>query len=103
MQKPFLVAVAAGIFALSGCQTTPEQAAKPKLSDEAQIALSWAQADVKDAAKAGGLWTVADDALKAAKAAADKGDSANTIKNAKKASELAKLGIGQTKYPLIPH
>lgn len=97
MQKSFLAVVAAGMLTLSACQTTPP-APKAELNDEAKIALSWAEADLKDAAKAGGLWTTAQDALKAAKAAAAKGDSAGTIANAKKASALAKLGQEQKKY-----
>jgi len=106
MQKSFLAIVAAGLLSLSACQTTPpapevKAPATPSLSDEAQIALSWAEADVKDATKAGGLWTTADDALKAAKEAAAKGDSATVIKHAKNASAQAKLGQGQKKYPLI--
>lgn len=102
MQKSFLAVVAAGMLTLSACQTTPPAtAAKAELSDEAKIALSWAESDVKDAAKAGGVWTTAQDALKAAKDAAAKGDSANTIKNAKTASAQAKLGQGQKKYPLV--
>lgn len=101
MQKSFLAVVAAGMFTLSACQTTPPAAPKAELSDEAKIALSWAEADVKDAVKAGGAWTTAQDALKAAKEAAAKGDSANAIKNAKTASAHAKLGQGQTKYPLV--
>jgi hypothetical protein len=101
MQKSFLAVVVAGMLTLSACQTTPPAAAKSELSDEAKIALSWAEADVKDAAKAGGVWTTAQDALKAAKDAAAKGDSANTLKHAKTASAQAKLGQGQKKYPLV--
>ena len=101
MQKSFLAVVVAGMLYLSACQTTPTAVAKPEINDEAKIALSWAESDVKDAAKAGGLWTTAQDSLKAAKEAAAKGDSANTIKNAKNASAQAKLGQGQKKYPLV--
>jgi len=101
MQKRILMALAAGALALAGCQTTPEPA-KQALSDEAKMALSWAEADVKDAQKAGMLWTTAENALKAAKDAAGKGDSATTIKQAKLASEHAKLGQAQKKYPHTP-
>lgn len=101
MQKSFLAVVAAGMLTLSACQTAPTTVAKPELSDEAKIALSWAEADVKDAAKAGGLWTTAQGSLKAAKDAAAKGDSANAIKHAKTASAQAKFGQGQTKYPPV--
>ena len=103
MQKSLLAVVAAGLLSLSlsACQTTPPApAAKAELNDEAKIALSWAEADVKDAHKAGALWTTAADELKAAKAAAAKGDSAATIKLAKSASTHAKLGLEQKKYPI---
>ena len=101
MQKRILMALAAaGALTLAGCQTTPT--ATPGLSDEAKMALSWAEADVKDAQKVGMLWTTAADALKAAKESAAKGDSAATIKQAKLASEHAKLGAAQKKYPHTP-
>ena len=102
MQKSLLAAVAASLLTLSACQTTPPPvAAKAELNDEAKIALSWAEADVKDAAKAGSVWTTAEDALKAAKDAAAKIDNATVIKEAKKASAQAKLGAAQAKYPLV--
>jgi murein lipoprotein len=103
MQKRILMALAAaGAFTLAGCQTAPTATATPGLSDEAKMALSWADADVKDAQKVGMLWTTAADALKAAKEAAAKGDSATTIAKAKLASEHAKLGAAQKKYPHTP-
>lgn len=102
MQNRILMALATvGALSLAGCQTTPE-APKQVLSDEAKMALSWAEADVKDAQKAGMLWSTAENALKAAKDAAAKNDSATTIKQAKLASEHAKLGQGQKKYPHTP-
>lgn len=103
MQKSLLVAVAAGLLTLSACQTTPTPApaAKAVLSDDAKIALSWAEADIKAAAKEEAVWTTATDALKKAKEAAAKGDSEDTIKFSKTASAHAKLGIAQTKYPLV--
>lgn len=97
MQKSFLAVVAAGMLTLSACQTTPP-AAKAELSDDAKIALSWAEADVKEASKAGGLWTTAKIELQAAQDAAKKGDSAGVIKHAKTASSHAKIGQAQTKY-----
>lgn len=104
MKKSLLAIVAGGLLVLSACQTTPPPpaaTAKTEISDEAKNALAWAEADVKDAAKANALWTTADNALKAAKEAAAKGDSAATIKNAKTASAQAKLGLEQKKYPLV--
>ncbi len=104
MKKSLLAIVAGGLLVLSACQTTPPApaaTAKAEINDEAKNALAWAEADVKDAAKVNALWTTADNALKAAKEAAAKGDSAATIKNAKTASAQAKLGLAQTKYPPV--
>lgn len=119
MQKIMIALAGAGLLALAGCEATtptkpdtPSAAAKPvaapvaktpevtPLNEEAKAALAKAEADVKEAQSKKALWTTAQDALKAAKAAAEKGDSAAVIKNATKASEHAKLGIEQTKYPL---
>ena len=105
MQKQILIAAAmVGMLSLGGCQTAPPAPATPAkvvLSDEAQIALAWAESDVKAAQSQGALWTTADSALKAAKEAATKGDNAAVIKNSKTASAHAKLGIEQKKLPLL--
>ena len=100
MQKHLLIAAVAGMLSLAGCQSAPPAPAKPALNDEAQIALAWAESDVKTAQSQGALWTTAENALKAAKEAAAKGDSAAVVKNAKNASTFAKLGIEQKKLPL---
>jgi len=100
MQKHLLIAAAvASMLSLAACQTPAP--AKAELNDEAKIALAWAESDVKTAQAQGALWTTAEIALKAAKAAAAKGDSAAAIKNAKTASTHAKLGIEQKKLPLM--
>jgi murein lipoprotein len=105
MSKQILIALAAaGVLSLTACQTTPaggEKSAGGTVSAEAQAALSKAEADVKAANAKKALWTNADDALKAAKDAAAKGDSDGAMKNAKKASEFAKMGMEQKAYPLI--
>jgi hypothetical protein len=104
MQKQLLIAaLVAGMFSLTGCQTAPVATtpAKAELTDEAKMALAWAEADVKDATKMGALWTTAADALKAAKESAAKGDSNAVIKDAKRASAQAKLGQAQKKDPLM--
>lgn len=102
MQKHLLIAAAvAGMLSLAGCQSAPPAPAKAELNDEAKIALAWAESDVKTAQSQGALWTTANNALKAAKEAAEKGDSAAVIKNAKTASTHAKLGIEQKKLPLL--
>lgn len=112
MQKLMFTFAAAGLLILSGCESTmptkPEapkapvkaEAPQAQLSDEAKQALAQAEADVKAAQEKKALWTTAQDALKLAKEAAKKNDSAAVIKNAKQASEHAKLGIAQSQYPL---
>lgn len=111
MQKNMFMFATAGLLMLAGCAGTPPakpepekapakvEAPKPQLTDEAKNALAQAEADVKAAQEKDGLWTTARDALKQAKEAAKKMDSAGVIKHAKEASEHAKLGIAQTQYP----
>lgn len=112
MQKTMLTFAAAGLLMLTGCAGTAPakqepvqapakaEAPKPQLSDEAKQALAQAEADVKAAQEKKALWTTAMDSLKKAREAAKKNDSAAVIKNAKEASDDAKLGIAQTRYPL---
>ena len=103
MLKQTLIALAAtGALTLAGCQSAPPaQSAGPALTDEAKAALAKAEADVKAADSKKALWTTAEDALKAAQAAAKKGDSATVIADAKKASEHAAMGIEQKAYPVM--
>lgn len=75
-------------------------AGEAALSDEASQALGKAEADVKEAQAQKGLWATAADALKKAKEAAEEANSAAVIKFSGTASEHARLGIAQTKYPL---
>ncbi|NWG87808.1 MAG: hypothetical protein HXY26_09960 [Hydrogenophilaceae bacterium] len=86
---------------LSACAGTPAPTADaaPALTDEAKAALAQAEKDVKEAKAKFALWTTADKALKDAQAAAKKGDSAAVTKQAKLASDHAKMGLEQTKYP----
>jgi murein lipoprotein len=81
------------------CGSAPLYAAA--LSEPAQQALKQAQADIKDAKAQDALWTPAQAALKNAQKAADAGDSESVVKFSKKASEMAKLGIAQTHYPMV--
>ncbi|HEX5464484.1 MAG TPA: hypothetical protein VFW88_07195 [Burkholderiales bacterium] len=91
-------AVAAISIALC-CGSAPLYAAA--LSEPAQQALKQAQADIKDAKAHDALWTPAQTALKNAEKAAAAGDSETVVKFSKNASEMAKLGIAQTHYPLV--
>lgn len=97
MQKLFFALLSAALIALGSANAMANEA--PALSDEAKQALSKAEADVKEAQSKKALWTTAQDALKKAKEAADKGDSAGVIAASKKASDQAHLGIKQLSYP----
>ena len=107
MHKILIALATAGLVSLAGCQggaavktEAPSQAQKPAISEEASKALAQAGADVKAAQAQKALWVTAEDALKKAKEAAEKGDSAAVIKHSKTASDQAKLGISQLQYPI---
>jgi murein lipoprotein len=102
MSKVLLALTSAALIALAGCATQQAaEPAKPTLSAEAKAALAAAEAAVKEANAKFALWTTADDALKAAQAAAEKGDSETVIKQSNRAQEQVKLGIAQLNYPLL--
>ncbi len=101
MRKVLLALTAASLLAIGGCAT--QEAAKPAaptISESAKAALAAAQSAVKEAKAKNALWTTADSALKAAEAAAKKGDSVAVLSNAQKAQDHAKMGIQQTSYPV---
>ncbi|MBN8767485.1 MAG: hypothetical protein ABT22_08700 [Thiobacillus sp. SCN 64-317] len=108
MSKVLLVLTSVALLGLSGCadmnakpsssESTP---AKAVISAEAQAALAAAQADVKTVKARNDLWTTAESALKAAEAAAGKGDSATVLKEAKRASDQAQKGMAQLNYPML--
>jgi hypothetical protein len=106
MSKVLLALTSAALLGLSGCADLNQpggkpaaaaEPAKPSISAEAQAAL----ADVKAAKAKGALWTTADSALKAAEAAAEKGDSATVLKQAKLASDHVQKGMAQLNYPML--
>jgi len=110
MLKLFIALASASLLLLSGCgggtamkAEAPAAAKadqKPAISDEAKQALAKAEADVKIVKSKKILWIPVGDALKKATEAAEKGDSKAVIKNANAASELAKLNLEQSEYPL---
>jgi hypothetical protein len=77
----------------------PSTESEPELSSEAKQAFAQAEADVQAARAAFTLWVPAENALNAALQGAKEGDSAAVLKHAKAASDLAKLGAEQAKYP----
>ena len=107
MSKVLLALTSAALLGLAGCagtETKPADmaaTAKPGISAEAQAALSAAQAAVKDAKAKNALWTTAENALKAAEAAATKGDSNTVIKQSKLASDHVQKGLAQLNYPML--
>ena len=101
MSKVLLALTSAALIALSGCATQQATPAKPALSAEAKAALTAAEAAHKDAMAKFALWTTADAALKAAKEAAEKGDSATVIKQSKIVQEHTKMGIAQLDYQML--
>jgi len=113
MRNTLIAIITFGFLLLGGCQNSgtakPDsssaaspatETAKPARSEEARQALAKAEADVKEAKIQKALWTTAEDALKKAREAATKGDSAATLKFSKTASELVRLGLIQKTYPL---
>lgn len=108
MKFPFLSLAAAGLFALTlgACSQAPTKAAeapkepaKPGISEEAQKALTQAEADVKTAKSKFALWTTAETALKQAQEAAKAGDSAAVLKQSAYASSQVQAGLAQLTYP----
>jgi len=104
MSKVLLALTSAALLSLSACastETKPAATATPSISAEAQAALTAAQAAVRDARAKNALWTTADGALKAAEAAAAKGDSDTMIKQSKRASDQVQKGLAQIDYPML--
>lgn len=97
--------VAASLMALfaAGCSTAPSKeaatAGKPALSEEAKSAMADATAAVKNAKANYTLWIPVDKAYKAAEKAAEAGDSATVIKEAKIVTDLSKIATAQASYP----
>ncbi len=108
MSKALLVLTSVVLLGLSGCadmnakpSSSESAPTKAAISAEAQAALATAQADVAGIEAKHDLWTTAADALKAAEAAADKGDSATVLKEAKRASDQVKKASAQLNYPML--
>lgn len=113
MSKVLLALTSVALLGLAGCSglyvnqpggqpvAKAAEPGKAAISAEAQAALAAAQADVKTAKAKNALWTTAESALKAAETAAEKGDSATVLKQAKVASDQAKKGLAQLDYPVL--
>jgi hypothetical protein len=114
MTKVLLALTSAALLAMAGCATTetaatkpaaeakPAEPAKPTISAEAAAELKAAKDEAKAAQADFALWTTADAAIKAAEAAAEKGDSATVLKQAKTASHsISRWGSEQNNYSMI--
>ena len=108
MSKVLLALTSAALLGLSGCaemepSQPPAKAAevKPTISPEAQAALTAAQAEVKAAQAKNALWTTSKDALGNAEKAAEKGDSAEVLKQAELARYYIRKAAAQLNYPML--
>ena len=106
MSKVLFALTSAALLGLSGCAdlyinqpAKPAAAATPAAA--AKAALSSAPAAAKDAKAKNALWTTAENALKAAEAAAEKGDSDTVMKQAKLANDQVQKGLAQLNYPML--
>lgn len=112
------VALVLGALALAACTTqevvkTPEPApvvaavARPAPPDasageqEAKALLAQAETDIQRARAKRALWLKAWESLVLARQSAAARDSAATVLHAKRASELAQLGLEQLAYPAV--
>lgn len=89
---------AQGLFAVDN-----EVASPHSQTDTATQAMRRAEQHIQDAILHGAYWTTADDAIRRARQAAQRGSSEDVLKFATIASEQALLGIEQTRYPLVKH
>lgn len=74
---------------------------KNALAEEAKALLAQAETDVQRARAKRALWLKAWEDLLAARQAVATNDNAGAIRHAKRASELAQLGLEQLAYPAV--
>ena len=77
------------------------QAERAKLGVEARALVAQAETDVQRARAKRALWLGAWEDLVAARAALGASDYANAISRARRASDLAQLGLEQLAYPAV--
>jgi len=70
-------------------------------AEEARAVLAQAETDVQRARAKRVLWTKAWESLLDARKANEQQDPAVTIRQARRASEFARLGLGQAGYPAV--
>ena len=74
----------------------------PQTCKQAALALMRADVAVKDAAQARALWTTAVEAMREARTSFAAGEYERAQQAAHVATEQAKLGIAQMRYPMLP-
>jgi len=74
----------------------------PQTCERAKLALVQADVAVKDAAQARALWTTAVEALRDARTLFAAGEYERAQQAAQVATDQAKLGVAQTRYPMLP-
>jgi hypothetical protein len=70
-------------------------------ADEARALLGQAETDIQRARSRRALWSKAWESLLAARASFAASDNAETIRHAKRASQLAELGLELLSYPAV--
>ena len=70
-------------------------------AEEARALLAQAETDIQRARTRRALWSKAWEALVAARASAAADDNAGAIRHARRASELAQLGLEQLAFPAV--
>lgn len=121
--RRLLGGLVAASLALSGCATiapeepspgaavalTPAPATgKPPVdaraqAEEARALVAQAETDIQRARARRALWSKAWEALVGARSRLAANDSAGAIRQARRASELAQLGLEQLAYPAVKH
>jgi multidrug efflux pump subunit AcrA (membrane-fusion protein) len=71
------------------------------LEQEARALLAQAETDIQRARAKRALWLKAWEALVLARQAAESKDNAATVRHARRASELAQLGLEQLAFPAV--
>ncbi len=123
LSQPLAGALGALTLAIAGCATTAPQeppegvaavpapapvkqapAADPRaLAEEARALVAQAETDIQRARARRALWSKAWEALVGARASLAADDAAGAIRQARRASELAQLGLEQLAYPAVQH
>jgi hypothetical protein len=81
--------------------TAPEKPAVDAAAEEAKAMLAQAETDVQRARAKRALWQKAWEDLVVARQAVAARDNARAIRHARRASELAQLGLEQLAYPAV--